>query len=288
MNGSYISVAVDQSGVLRSLKEVYTESDFNVGFVDLAVNEIFERAFEGGEFDVAELSLTRTLISLDRGDCPYQPLPIFPHRSFRHRCLYVAANGPSDVDALRGTRIGIERPNQTAVMTLRGVLQDQYDIGTDDAEWIVGAIEEPLSNTHRASRQTPTLSDRLISSDIKALISLRAPRAVETGKIRPLFENPQAEEDAFLSKFQFVPIMHVIGLHHRVFADDPIQRKHLIKDLIYNFERAFGRSGAAETDLEVSTNQLALGKAAQWAFDQGLIRGPLDLRAIIASGVEGL
>ena len=56
-------------------------------FVDLDPEEAFFRAFRHAEFDVSELSLSSTMMAIDRGTCPYVPIPAFVSRVFRHSAI---------------------------------------------------------------------------------------------------------------------------------------------------------------------------------------------------------
>lgn len=270
-------MAISRSNITKSVIDDQFLLDNNLVFHELTINDIFKRAFEKGEFDIAELSLTRMIMALDRGTAVYEPLPIFPRRAFRHDCLYVAADGPSDVEAIRGGRIGVERLDQTAVMTVRGILHDQYNIGPGDVKWVVGTIDCHEHGAGSATCRCRTLSNMLIDGSISALISLRPPRRHSTAGIRRLFDAPEIEGQAFFIKFGFVPIMHVIGLHHRVFTSSSGERARLVEALKCSFRRSVQQQAGAEADVVgLHANQAALEKAAEWAVSQGLCQ-PFDL-----------
>src|SRR3546814_2960416 len=74
----------------------------------------------------------------------HQPLYIFPNRRFRHDVIYVAeGSGIRFAEDLRGGRIGITKLTQTAVITARGVLADQYGLEAHQVEWVVGPMNDP-------------------------------------------------------------------------------------------------------------------------------------------------
>jgi 4,5-dihydroxyphthalate decarboxylase len=51
--------------------------------------ESFFRAFRHNAFDIAELSLSTTVMTTARGTCPYVVVPAFVSRSFRHSAIYI-------------------------------------------------------------------------------------------------------------------------------------------------------------------------------------------------------
>src|SRR5690554_5821325 len=88
-----------------------------LNFLCLPPEDVFFRAFRHQEFDVSELSLSTTLMTLSRDACPYTSLPVFPSKSFRHSCIYVRRGSgiqmPSD---LHGRRVAISEYQVTAAM----------------------------------------------------------------------------------------------------------------------------------------------------------------------------
>ena len=79
---------------IRPLKE----GSVKVDGVDLTVLTDMDsasrhwRMIRGGEFDVAELSMSSYLMAADRKQ-PFEAIPVFLHRHFRHGFIFVNANG---------------------------------------------------------------------------------------------------------------------------------------------------------------------------------------------------
>jgi len=67
--------------------------------------ELFDRLIRADEFDVAELGLTFYLRLLETG-LPFEALPVFPNRVFRHSCIFV------------NTHSGIREPSDLAGRTI--------------------------------------------------------------------------------------------------------------------------------------------------------------------------
>jgi hypothetical protein len=53
------------------------------------VTEIFKSMLKHRAYDVAELGLTYFLRTFEVDDPPFQMLPVFPVRSFRHSAIYI-------------------------------------------------------------------------------------------------------------------------------------------------------------------------------------------------------
>ena len=79
----------------------------DVNYITMPVEELFERAFFHGEFEVAEIGFSPFLIALSRGPMPYVALPVFLSRMFRHSAVYIRSDrGIEGAADLRGKRIG--------------------------------------------------------------------------------------------------------------------------------------------------------------------------------------
>ena len=106
------------------------------------LEELFERAFDKGEFDVAELSFSNYLYLTSEGKCPYVALPVFPSRTFRHSAIYVHAdrgiNSPRD---LIGRLVGVREYSMTAALMVRGLLEDDFGVASSAIRWRCGRAE---------------------------------------------------------------------------------------------------------------------------------------------------
>jgi 4,5-dihydroxyphthalate decarboxylase len=83
---------------------------------------------------------------------------------------------------------------------------------------------------------TDTLSAQLIRGDLTALITARAPRAFLEGdrRIRRLWPDFRAAEQAYYVKTQIIPIMHVVVIRRALLAAHP----WVANNLVDAFERA--------------------------------------------------
>ncbi|MBM2813009.1 MAG: transporter substrate-binding protein, partial [Chloroflexi bacterium] len=65
----------------------------NVNWMSPPINEMFTRMLRGQDFAASEMSLTYAMLALDLGEAPLVTLPVFLDRTFRHRDVYIRADG---------------------------------------------------------------------------------------------------------------------------------------------------------------------------------------------------
>jgi len=71
-------------------------------------------------------------------------IPVFPSRTFRHRCIFVnAASGIERPEDLRGKRMGVPEYSMTAAVWLRGLFQHEYGVPPEQIYWVQAGEEHP-------------------------------------------------------------------------------------------------------------------------------------------------
>jgi 4,5-dihydroxyphthalate decarboxylase len=187
--------------------------------VNLPASEIFVRMNRDEEFDVAEMSLSMYTMGLARGDDRFVALPIFPLRAFRHRDIYVAADGEvRHPDALRGKRVGLRHFHMTSAVWQRGFLADSYGVPAAEIEWVRAEAEVAGPTNGRLRYQLPneislttvttaSIAD-LVSSGELAAGFVAAP--IYRAGVRRLFDDPAAVEREYHRATGIYPIMHVM------------------------------------------------------------------------------
>jgi 4,5-dihydroxyphthalate decarboxylase len=239
------------------------------------LDELFIRAFGKAEFDVAELSLSYTLISVARGNFPYVAIPVFPSRSFRHSTIYVRTDrGIRRPEDLAGKRVGIREYQTTFALVMRGLLRDHHGVDPSHIDWHLGPVEEgPLAPMYHPTlpralerrvtlhRVTPgrALAKMLASGEIDAVMANRPPSCFLEGhpSVGRLFPRWAEAERAHFAKTRVFPIMHVIGVKRHLVEDHP----WLPLRLYDAFERA---KAVALSDLEQTQ---ALSVMLPWLTD---------------------
>ncbi len=202
----------------------------DANYVTMPVEELFERAFFHGEFEVAEIGFSPFLIALSRGPTPYVAVPVFLSRMFRHSAAYIrndrGIEGPAD---LRGKRIGVPEYQMSAVMWFRGYLQDEFGIQPKDINWVQAGLENPGRRDKfplnlpdgfpLTSRNDVSLSAMLADGELDGVISARRPSCFVSGhpKIRRLFPDYRAAERDYFRRTGIFPIMHALGIRRDIY-----------------------------------------------------------------------
>ncbi len=193
-----------------------------LNYIQLPVEEIFERMQRDGEFDAAEMSLSFLATAKQSAADPWVAIPVFPSRMFRHGAIYVNdASGIRVPADLIGKRVGLAQFHTTAVVWIRGILEDEYGVPARSVRYCVGGIEAPRND--RAAPAIPgfeielappgaTLAQMLRDGAIDALYAIKPPSGFATsgGPIRRLFAGVCEEEQAYFQRTQIYPIMHAL------------------------------------------------------------------------------
>lgn len=220
--------------------------------IDLRVlNHPFEtiayRFLASQEWEVSEFSLA-TYCTLAAQDDPRMiALPIFPSRVFRHGAIFVREDSPIKTAAdLKGKKIGIPQWTQTAVTYVRGWMQDDASVPLTSVEWIQAGVNDAgrkemakfeLPPGYKlTSVQDRNLGEMLVSGDVDAVISARAPSVFLDGKhkIKRLIPDYREQEQRYFKKTGIFPIMHVIVLRREVYEAN----RWIARNLLEAFERS--------------------------------------------------
>ena len=193
---------------------------------------IFKRALDEGAFDVTEMSFAAYCILLSRGETPFVGLPVFVSRMFRHGCVFVRDGGLIEApEDLRNTRIGIPEYQMTAVVWMRGILDEFHGVDPRAVQWVRGGVNTPGGRREKMPLRLPgtymvsdiedsSLNDALLTGEIDALITTRLPEGLGKG-VRPLFSDVKAAERAYYDASGIFPIMHLLVLRREVYERDP-------------------------------------------------------------------
>ena len=214
------------------------------------LEELFERAFDKGEFDVAELSFSNYVYLTSESRCPYVALPIFPSRTFRHSAIYVRADknirSPRD---LIGRLVGVREYSMTAALMARGVLEDDFGVAASAIRWRYGRAEaneaspvvrmKPRGVEAESIAEQDNLSDLLEVGKIDALVAYKPPSCFVQGvsgvqKVRRLFPDHVAAERDYYARTGIFPIMHLMAVKRELADKHP----HLCVAVCNAFEQA--------------------------------------------------
>ena len=291
-----------------------------INFMNGPAEELFQRAFRHGEFDISELSLGTHLLTTARGESRYIGVPVFLSRSFRHSAIYVRADrGIDSPQALKGCRIGVPDFQQTAGIWVRGMLGDEYGVGSRDVRWAVGGLEQEgrearvpysLPDDIRVEPIAPnqTLARLLDAGDIDAVIAPKAPSCFGRNKsVQRLFPDFRGDEEAWFSKTGLFPPMHILGIRRALVEQHPWLPVNVYAALRKSRDLALGELAVTDTlrvmhpwitsEFErvkslmgndywrygVKENRLDLDTLQRYARSDGLIREEVPIDSLFAA-----
>jgi 4,5-dihydroxyphthalate decarboxylase len=238
----------------RALEEGTIRPDgIELTYLRLPVEETFFRMMRHREFEVAELSLSSYVLSLQQESPPFVALPVFTSRMFRHGSVYCHAGagiaGPED---LPGKVVGTPEYQLTAGVWIRGILADRHGVPVDSVRYVTGGQETPgriekapvdLGGRAdvRGLRGDRTLSAMLASGEIDALYTPRIPGPFAAGdaRVRRVFPDSVAAEKEYFAATGIFPIMHVIVVRRDVYERYPWVAQSLTKALYLAKQAAY-------------------------------------------------
>jgi 4,5-dihydroxyphthalate decarboxylase len=324
MSDITLTLACEDYDRTRPLRDGSVKPEgIEINYVALPVEEIFWRMCRYEEFDAAELSMGAFLVAAAQDRRPFVAIPVFPSRTFRHRCIFVnTASGIARPEDLRGKRVGIPEYTMTAAVWLRGLFQHEYGVKPEEILWVQAGEEQP-GRKDRVDFDLPpgirlevvqdkTLNDMIESGAIDALMSPRMPSCFLRGspRVTRLFPDfKQAEMDYFRRTGVF-PIMHVIVIRANVYEEHPWVAQSLYKafceakDLCFSqlYDSNILRISLPWTVAEYeetralmtedywpygfAPNRRVLETLHGYLLEQGLIKQKLDLESLFASSTR--
>jgi 4,5-dihydroxyphthalate decarboxylase len=320
MSDIHLTLACEDYDRTRPLKDGTIKPEgIELNYVALEVEEIFWRMCRYEEFDAAELSMGAFLVAAAQGRRPFVAIPVFPSRTFRHRCIFVNTGSkigkPED---LRGKRMGVPEYTMTAAVWLRGMFQHDYGVKPEEIHWIQAGEEQP-GRKDRVDFDLPkgirldvvqdkTLNEMLESGAIDALMSPRMPSAFVAGspRVARLFPDYRRAEMDYFRRTKIFPIMHVIVIRKNIYDANPWVAQSLYKAFSEAKDRCFSRlydtnvlhvslpwfsaayeetraaMGADYWPYGFAPNRDVLETLHGYLFEQGLIKQKLELETLFA------
>jgi 4,5-dihydroxyphthalate decarboxylase len=318
-----ITLACGDYDRTRAIKDGrVTVEGCDVTYLPMEPEEVFHRAFKHQEFDVCELSFSSYLRTVDAGTSPYVGVPAFVSRLFRHSAVYIRTDRgiryPSD---LKGKLIGLPEYQITAVVWLRGIMQDEYGVKPTDIRWRQGGIEEPgrtertplkpIAGLDLKSVPDKALSAMLEAGELDAIFSARAPSCFvkRAPNIARLFPDYREVEKAYYKKTQMFPIMHLIGVKrhlverhpwlpaslYKAFSEAKKYAMHDVRDinallvtlpwLIAEAEESAALMGEDFWRYGVKENAKEIEALTRYAHEQGLVSRKLSVEELFPASV---
>lgn len=221
-------------------------------------------------FDVSEMAIATFLMAKAAG-IGITLLPVVVAARFQEGALLCRADGairgPAD---LAGRRVGVRAYSQTTGMWLRGVLAESHGVAPDAIAWTtfedahLPGFRDPAFCTRAAPGADMTAMLRAGDLDA-AIFGAELPAGDD---LRPVFPDVAAAGRAFLARYGFEPVNHLVVVRSEVARDAA-----LVAELL----RLFGR---ATTTREALAPAITL--ANRWCAAQGLIARPLSIEEVWA------
>ncbi len=177
------------------------------------------RFLRNNEFDVAEVSISSYLAARDN-DWPFRAIPVFLHRRFRHGFMFInTGKGIAKPVDLKGRRIGVKTLMTSAILWMRGLLQNEYGVPLDSIEWVAELnndvdVQLPPNTKYTLLPRDKSVETMLAEGELDAVFhsDLIKPFLAKDPRVARLFADPQAEEMTYYQRTGIFPIMHVLGI----------------------------------------------------------------------------
>jgi 4,5-dihydroxyphthalate decarboxylase len=194
-----LTMAFSDNPRVQPLKDgTVKPQNIDLDCVTLDPSTLFQRNLLYDEFDVSEMSISETLLALERRNgskWDWSALPVFLSRGHVWPTLYVnVASGIASLGDLKGKRIGVPDYDMTAALWFRNTLRDLYGIEAKDNIWYNGRTKElshggalgldkagPVGVTHHWLTVDQTLDVMLDHGDIDACTAIRQEGRVTAG-----------------------------------------------------------------------------------------------------------
>lgn len=177
------------------------------------------RFLRNNEFDVAEVSISSYLAARDN-DWPFRAIPVFLHRRFRHGFMFInTGKGIAKPGDLKGRRIGVKTLMTSAILWMRGLLQNEYGVPLDSIEWVAELnndvdVQLPPNTKYTLLPRDKSVETMLAEGELDAVFhsDLIKPFLAKDLRVARLFADARAEEMAYYKRTGIFPIMHVLGI----------------------------------------------------------------------------
>jgi hypothetical protein len=243
MGNIHLTLACEDYDRTRPLKDGRIKPEgIELNYLVLSVEEIFWRMMKYEEFDASELSMGAFLTAAAQGRRPFIAIPVFPSRTFRHRCIFInTTSGIERPEDLRGKRMGVPEYSMTAAVWLRGLFQHEYGVPPEEIDWVQAGEEHPgrkdrvdfemPAGVRMESRPDTTLNAMIESGEIDAMMSPRMPTCFLNGsrRVGRLFPNYKQAEMEYFRKTGLFPIMHVMVIRRAIYDAHPWVAQSLYK-----------------------------------------------------------
>jgi len=250
--------------------------------ITLDPSALLQRNLLYDEFDVSEMSISETLLAIERRDgskWDWSAIPVFLSRGHVWPTLYVnTASGITSLADLKGKRIGVPDYDMTAALWFRITLKDLHGIEARDNVWYNGRTKElshggalgldkagPVGITHHWLTVDQTLDVMLDRGEIDACTAIRQSDRVTAGdttvidryggtsingnpRLRKLLEDDgKGVVYEYYQKTGFFHANHNVIVQNRILRDHPWVALELFNAFQRSKEIAYARARRSQS-----------------------------------------
>ena len=244
-------------------------------------SDLFYRNLAYDEFDASEMSISETLLAMERSDgtkWDWSALPVYLSRGHVWPNLYInTSSGIESLGDIKGKRIGVPDYDMTAALWFRATLKDLHGIEAGDNVWYNGRTKEfshggalglddsgPRGVEHHWLTADQTLDVMLDRGELDVVTAIRPGRvtAGDTTVIdryggTPLNDNPRIRKlladngksvvYEYYTKTGFYHCNHHVIVQNRILREHPWVALELFKALQRSKEVAYERARSQQS-----------------------------------------
>ena len=290
-----------------------------LNFQGLSRTELGWHLVQNAEFDAGEFWAASFITMTAAGENRYVGIPVFPSRMFRHGSVFVRQGSSMErLEDLKGARIAVGDYNVTAVVWMRGIMEEEAGVPPESVTWFVNnvsvhAMVAPPEGVPIVQVDSGTPEELLLAGEVDAVIIPNRPASLgqESG-VRRLLRNHQSVEEDYYRRTGVFPIMHVVGVRRDIYEANHWIAASLLSGFQeakrLGLERVSDTSGPAvglawlgealERQRAVlgddpfaygfANNRHTLQVLCDYVFGQGLARRRVDARELFAEETLGV
>lgn len=210
-------------------------------FVTDSIGAMNTHIFSGPqEREVSEVGLHPYMLAYaNDGFRKYSLIPVFPIRAFRHKSIFVRADGDiKNPEDLRGRKVATPGFSSTSLTWIRGIIQHEYGVKPDEIKWVVSAKDSSAGVAGKMSKQEDVRpeglsvsvgaegkdeSALLLDGDVDAIFHAAEPKAYVQGdkRVVRLFPDFRKVERDYYARTGIFPIMHAVAIRNDVAEKHP-------------------------------------------------------------------